>query len=141
MINAKNVISIQGGLVADPEMVSDKVIRMRMACDYSGSDKSDPENKTGYFDVTYFVNDNSNSKFVTNQISVGNLKKGSQIMLVGSLSQDRWKQEDGSNRSSVKIIAESISYAGGGKPASDSNNNSGSNGPAPAPSASVPDQF
>ena len=140
MINAKNVLTIQGGLVADPEMVNDKVVRMRIACDYSGSDKTNPDNKSGYFDVTYFINESPNSKFVTGQLSAGNLKKGSQIMLVGSLSQDRWKQEDGSNRSAVKIIAESISYAGS-KPAESNGGSTASSGPSPAPSAAVPDQF
>jgi single-stranded DNA-binding protein len=142
MLNAKNFVSLTGGIVADPEKVSDTIVRFRMACDYSGYEKDNKDNKTGYFDVTYFLsNDNPNVKFVKSQLDAGNLRKGSQVSIIGSLTQDRWATEDGSKRQAVKINAESLTYAGSAPAKTDADGESTTSGPAPAPVASVPDQF
>jgi single-stranded DNA-binding protein len=123
MIDARNFGSITGGLVADPELLGadNNVVRLRIAADYAGKDREDSNNRTGYFNVTMFLNDdNSNTKFIKGQIDNGNLKKGSQIQVLYRLQQDRW-EADGKRQQSVGLIAESISYAGSGSRESNTN--------------------
>lgn len=111
MSTAKNLASITGNLVADPEVISPKVIKFRIAVSRAGSNREDKEDNTGFFNITYFVNDGSpNGKFVSNQISNGNMKKGSGIAVVGELRQERWSK-DGKNASTVVVIADNIDYA------------------------------
>lgn len=114
MIDARNMGAITGGLTADPEVINGKVIKIRLGVDYAGSER-DSDNKSGYFDVTMFVDDrNPNSQFVLKQINDGKLQKGSSIQVAYRLQQERWKAQDGSNRNGVVLIAESINYAGRG---------------------------
>lgn len=124
MIEGSNVVVLSGGITKDPEVVSGKVVKFSVAVDYAANDKSG--NSTGYFDVTYFLDDNNrNSSFVKGQIQDGKMKKGSQVNLVGRLVQERWTSDDG-NRSKVSVIAETISYTKGGmsKPASEGSSSS-----------------
>lgn len=116
MIDPKNIWSGTAGLVADPEVFKDSVVRFRIAIDYAGNEKNS-DNRTGYFNVTYFLNgSDSNAKFVRDQVTSGKMKKGSQLSIVGRLSQERW-DDNGSNRERVVIVAEAITYAGGNRPA------------------------
>lgn len=41
------------------------------------------------------------------------LNKGKQIAIVGHLMQDRWKDQNGNNRSKVYIVAEEVQLLGG----------------------------
>jgi len=140
MIDPKNVITITGGVVSDPELVVEKIAKFRVAVDYAGSEKGS-QNNSGYFDVVYYLKDGNeftskNANFIHTQITSKKLQKGSAIQIVGRLVQERWKQDD-QNRSKVVIVAESISYVGGqkssAKTSSEGNNASEAN--------SVPDQF
>jgi len=122
MIDPKNVISLTGGVVSDPELINDKIAKFRMAVDYAGSEKGS-QNNSGYFDIVYYLKNNNdfaskNASFLHTQITSGKMKKGSSIQLVGRLVQERWQQDNG-NRSRVVVVAESVSYIGGGasKPA------------------------
>lgn len=129
MLDPKNVSNITGRLTADPETPSENLITFSIAVDYAGPDG------VGFFDVKYWTNNEgntSNAKFLRNQITEGKLGKGSQVQLVGSLRQDRWKSDDG-NRSKVLIIAESVTYAGS-RPAT-------AEGGATASAATVPAEF
>jgi len=140
MIDPKNVITMTGGIVSDPEIIAEKIAKFRVAVDYAGSEKGS-QNNSGYFDVTYYLKDGNefaskNASFVHSQIVAKNFKKGSPIQIVGRLVQERWKQDD-QNRSKVVIVAESISYAvstqkSGTKQSSDSSN---------ASESTVPDEF
>lgn len=140
MIDPKNVITLTGGVVSDPELVMEKIAKFRVAVDYAGSEKGS-QNNSGYFDVVYYLKDGNefaskNANFIHSQITAKNLKKGSGIQIVGRLVQERWKQDD-QNRSKVVIVAESISYVTSGQKSgtksSSENNASESN--------SVPDEF
>lgn len=117
MMDPKNFVGLSFGLVAEPEPVNDgKIIKLRGAADYAGQEKG-TDNRSGYFDITYFVNDTPNAKFVADQVAKKNFKKGSQLQLVGRLVQERW-EKDGNRNSKVVIVAEAITYAsgsGGGK--------------------------
>jgi single-strand DNA-binding protein len=126
MMDAKNVVVLQGGLTRDPETANNgQILKLGLAVDYASNDK---DNRSGYFDVTYFFHDDPNSKFVKGQLDAGNLKKGSQLSIIGRLNQDRWEQ-DGQKRSRVIILAEAITYAGRKPQESDGN------GAAPAAKA------
>lgn len=139
MIDPKNVVSVTAGIVADPEMVNDRIAKIRVAVDYAGSEKN-VSGASGYFDVVYYLKDgetfsSKNASFVHSQITAGKMKKGSQIQLVGRLVQERW-QQDSQNRSRVVIVAESISYVGSaGKPADKQESSSAS------AASNVPDSF
>jgi single-stranded DNA-binding protein len=141
MIDPNNLINITGGLVADPELVNGKILKLRIGVDYSGSDK-DTDNNSGYFDVVYYLKDSSgfvskNATFVGTQIDQSKLKKGSTISIVGRLVQERWKQDDQA-RSRIVIVAEHLTYSGrAAKPAADG----ATKASAPQSSASIPSSF
>lgn len=141
MLDPKNLVNLTCGIVADPERVpgNEDILKLRVAIDYAGQEK-DSDNKSGYFDVVYYLdNGSTNASFVKSQVENNNLSKGSQIQLLGTLKQRRWKAEDGSGRSAVQIQAESITYAGGGK-RTDSDNSETSQ-QKEAQVAEVPDTF
>jgi single-stranded DNA-binding protein len=113
MLDPQNLVNVSGGLVADPEVINDRILKFRIALDYAGSEK-DNDNKSGYFDVVYYLKDNSgftgkNASFVATQVSEGKMKKGSSLSVIGRLLQERWKEEDKS-RSKVVIVAEHVTY-------------------------------
>lgn len=141
MIDPKNLINITGGVVADPELINDKIAKFRLAVDYAGQEKGG-DNNAGYFDVVYYLKDGNgfaskNASFMHGQISDSKIKKGSKITIVGRLVQERWKQED-QNRSKVVIVAEHISYAASG---GSSKSTASTNETASVGSSSVPDSF
>jgi hypothetical protein len=114
MLDPKNMVQLTAGVVADPEIINDKIAKFRVAIDYAGSEKGS-QSTAGYFDITYYLKDNDgfvnkNASFIHGQITGGKMKKGSQISIIGRLLQERW-QQDNSNRSKVVVIAEHVSYA------------------------------
>lgn len=107
----RNTVTLIGGLVDVPELVAnDKIARFRIAVDYASSD---PENRSGYFVGKMFLDDSFNAKFVRDQMTKENFKKGSQVAIVGRLEHNRY-EVDGQKRSDVNIIIEGLSYVGGG---------------------------
>lgn len=135
-LDPKNVIQLTGGLVADPETVGNNgnILKFRLAVDRAGNE--DGGTASGYFDITYFTNNDENqrnAKFVKDQIAAGNLKKGSQVSLVGRLMQDRWTTDDKKNFR-VVVVAEAITYAGSAK----STNEAKTDSPA---QSELPDAF
>jgi single-stranded DNA-binding protein len=149
MLDAKNVVTISGGIVSDPEIINDKIAKFRLAVDYAGSEKGG-QNNSGYFDIVYYLKEGSdfaskNASFLHSQITNGKLKKGSPIQLIGRLVQERW-QQDNSNRSRVVIVAESVSYAASNYSKSNDSSNSSSESSASSSEtgssySSVPNQF
>ncbi len=131
MIDAKNLVTLTCGLVADPEQVNDNIVKFRVAVDYAGSEKG-TDNNSGYFDVTYYLSDGGrNADFVRNQVKEGKLAKGSQIQLVGRLVQERWTGDGDKKSSRVVVVAESVNYASRGGTKTE-----GSTSAAPAAAAS-----
>lgn len=140
MLDPANIINITGGVVSDPEVINDKILKLRLAVNYAGSEKGS-DNTSGYFDVVYYLKDgnsfvNKNASFIHSQITADKIKKGSKIQLVGRLVQERWRQDD-SNRSRVVVVAEHISYAASGG----SSNGSKTSDTPSAASANIPDSF
>ena len=112
MIDSRNLGVLSGNLVADPEKVTENVVKFRVAVDFAGNDRNDKDNRTGFFGFTYFLNDdNMNTKFVKSQIEAGNLKKGSSVSVAYRLQHSRWQKDD-QKMSAIELIAESINYSG-----------------------------
>jgi hypothetical protein len=139
MLDPKNVINLTAGVVADPEIINDKIAKFRVAVEYAGSEKGS-QSTAGYFDITYYLKDsegfvNKNASFIHGQITGGKMKKGSQISIIGRLLQERW-QQDNQNRSKVVVIAEHIAYAASSAPKSSENKSESS-----STNTSVPEEF
>lgn len=114
-IDPKNMVTITGGITADPDRSRDNMVKFSLAVDRAGSDKGG--NATGYFDVVVWLTQYSDVRmcdFVRKNLEEGKLKKGSQISVVGRLVQERWTSDAG-NRSKVTITAESVNWAGSGE--------------------------
>ena len=146
MLDAKNVVSISGGVVSDPEIINEKIAKFRLAVDYAGSEKSS-QNNSGYFEIVYYLKEGSdfaskNAQFLHTQITGGKLKKGSPVQILGRLVQERWTQ-DNVNRSRVVIVAESVSYAASNfsKTGESSDSSKPSEASASSSNSSVPNQF
>lgn len=146
MLDPQNLVTISGGLIADPETVANgKIMKIRLGVDYAGSDK-DSDNTSGYFDVVYYLKDNSgfvnkNASFINTQIESGKMKKGTTVSIIGRLVQERWKQDD-QNRSRIVLVAEHMTY---GQRAAAKGDSSGSastaSTSAPAANNSIPTSF
>jgi hypothetical protein len=146
MIDPRNIVNLTAGIVSDPESVANgNILKFRIAIDYAGNEKGSGMT-SGYFDVVYYLKDGSdfaskNASFVGKQVSEGKMKKGSQVQILGRLFQERWQQE-GLNRSKIVVVAEAITYAGGGYQKSDSSTTATSTTAAQGnASFSVPDEF
>lgn len=74
-----------------------------------GRPNQDGSDSVSFFDVAVFGKSAENcSRY---------LSKGKQVALEGRLQQQRWKAQDGSNRSKVEIVADRVEFlgsAGGG---------------------------
>lgn len=142
MIDPRNNVNLTFGVVADPEIVgnNDNILKLRVAVDYAGSEKGG--STTGYFDVTYYLDNDDNSrnaKFVKSQIDAGNIKKGTQLQLIGRLVQERWSSEDKKGQR-VTIIAESLTYAGSA-PKKDGESSGSSSSASASSSGNIPSEW
>lgn len=115
-----NRISIQGRLVADPELGQTKsgreYARFRIAVDRdyvvkddNGKPKVD-ENGRKIHDTDFFrvITWGGRSKFVNDYFH-----KGDMIVLDGSLRSSTYTDKDGNKRSSIEIQADNIQFGGG----------------------------
>lgn len=114
MIDSRNLVTLCGGVVADPEVFKDNLLKLRLGVDFGGNEQGS-DNNSGFFAINYWMNNDqnpSNTKFVRSQVESGNLKKGSQLQITGRLRQERWTDDQGNKRSQVVIVAENINYWG-----------------------------
>lgn len=114
MIDSRNLVTLCGGVVADPEVFKDNLLKLRLGVDFGGTEQGS-DNNSGFFNINYWMNNDqnpSNTKFVRSQVESGNLKKGSQLQITGRLRQERWTDDQGNKRSQVVIVAENINYWG-----------------------------
>lgn len=148
MLDPRNLINISGFLVDNPEYATEtnkNIMKARIGVQYAGSEQNS-DNNSGFFDVTYYIkNKNSeqhvsqNAKFFEDQVTSGNMKKGSSITIVGRLLQERWKNQEGKGASRIVIIAEHIGY--GPYTKSEGNSSSSSSTATDTTQASVPSSF
>ena len=101
-----NSITVVGNLTKDPEEVvtrSGKVLaRFTVAFNpppRRGEQRSSPDDAS-FFDVVAF------EPLAVNILN--SLHRGNQVVVVGSLRQQRWKTPEGDNRSRIEIRAEQV---------------------------------
>ena len=106
MVQFNQVIAV-GNIVADPEVRQTRggtaVCNIRLAVNERFKTNGEVKNNTIFIDVTTFG---------TTAENVGNYcKKGSQIMVIGKLSEDKWTdKETGKERKVVKINALNVQF-------------------------------
>ena len=100
-----NVVVLQGRLTRDPEVKQTQ--SGKAVCSFSlavGSGKD----QTSFFDITAWE---KKAEFAGQY-----LKKGSAVLVTGSLSQQSWNDKDtGAKRSKVIVNAQTITFQAGGK--------------------------
>jgi single-strand DNA-binding protein len=93
-----NSIQLIGRLTADPQsrQATKKVTRFRLAVDRPGSDQAD------FVPVTCFDQ--------LAEIAGKHLSKGRLVSVTGRLNSSRWTTPDGESRSSLEVIAISVTF-------------------------------
>jgi single-strand DNA-binding protein len=110
MANINRVVLV-GNLTRDPELRhtggGTAVCSMRIAVNTRRKDGATGEwsDKPNYFDITVFGNQAESC----NQY----LAKGRPVAIDGRLDWQEWEAQDGTKRSKVEIIAESVQFLGG----------------------------
>jgi single-strand DNA-binding protein len=104
-----NDVSLIGRLTRDPELRTARngtdVATLRLAVDRRRRDDG-----AVFVDVTCFEGQA--------RACADHLAKGRQVAISGRLELDQWKADDGTNRSRLYVIAQSVEFLGG-KPAAD----------------------
>lgn len=107
-----NSVVIIGRIIRDLDDKSYQVTangtaRARISVAVNRSVKKDNQwqDEASYFDVTIWGKTAENLKPY--------LRKGTQVAVQGYLKQDRWKDQNGQNRSSVGIVSDNIQLVGG----------------------------
>jgi single-strand DNA-binding protein len=96
-----NKVILMGRLTADPELKTSSsnvpVMQFSIAVNRRGKDA-----KTDFIECTAFKN---TAEFISKYF-----RKGSAIIVFGSIQVDSWKDKEGHNRKSVKVIAEEVQF-------------------------------
>lgn len=112
-MNDTNLVVITGGLVRDIDLKytprGTAVADFSLAC--TGSDKVGEQwkERVDYFDCVVFGRQAENCAEY--------LKKGSQVLVEGSLRLEKWETKEGEKRSKVKVVARAVQFQGKPKPA------------------------
>lgn len=104
MKNLSHIV-LDGYLTVDPELKQlsgGKVVASFSIAVNHGFKNKDGEDEVSYFDIESW------DKLAENAAEY--LKKGKKATVIGSLKQERWKNQDGENRSKTKVIASSIRF-------------------------------
>ncbi|MCZ8156791.1 MAG: single-stranded DNA-binding protein [Leptospira sp.] len=100
-------IILDGNLTHDPEMkntsVGKSVTSFTVAVNHNNGYVDDKEiEDVSFFEVEAWEKMGENCSEY--------LKKGSKVTVIGNLKQNRWKTQDGENRSKVKVVATSVRF-------------------------------
>ena len=105
-----NRVVMTGNLTADPELRSlpsgTSVCSLRIACNTRRKDQASGEwvDKPNYFNVTVWGAQGENAARY--------LSKGRPVAIDGRLEWREWEAQDGTKRSAVDIIADSVQFLG-----------------------------
>lgn len=105
-----NRVVMTGNLTADPELRSlpsgSSVCSLRIACNTRRKDSASGEwvDKPNYFNVTVWGAQGENAARY--------LSKGRPVAIDGRLEWREWEAQDGTKRSAVDIIADSVQFLG-----------------------------
>ena len=122
-----NKVELIGNLGADPEVKvmpsGGNVVNLRLATTRRWKDRNTGERKdaTEWHRVVCFNR--------TADIAAQYLKKGSQVYIEGRLQTRKWQAQDGTDRSSTEIVANSLTMLG--KKSTDSDTSDTANNSAP----------
>lgn len=131
-----NKVIIIGNLGADPEVrqmqSGDAVTNIRVATTDTWKDKATGENqdRTEWHNIVFFRR--------LAEIAGEYLRKGSKVMVEGSLRTRKWQDKDGNDRYTTEIVASEMQMLGGPAAENGQNNpkaNTKKAAPAPAPVA------
>lgn len=105
-----NVVAIMGRLVADPELkitpAGISVCTFRIACDRNFVQQSQ-QRQADFIDVVAWRH---NADFLCKYFA-----KGSMVAVQGRLQTWQYQDRNGSNRTAVEVVADSLSFAGSNK--------------------------
>jgi single-strand DNA-binding protein len=106
MSSTLNSILIDGNLTRDPELKTTpkgtKVCKFGLASNRFYELNEERVQEVSFFDVESWAR--------LGEACAEHLKKGRGVRVIGRLKQDRWQNEEGQNRSRVKIVAEHIVF-------------------------------
>jgi single-strand DNA-binding protein len=128
-------VTLVGNLTRDPELRQTpngtSVCQLGVAVNSSYKDASGQwVEKPNFFDVVVWGTQGENcARYLT---------KGRQVAVDGRLDQRSWDAQDGTKRSKVEIIAETVMFIGGQNEAREPGFRAGAQ---PAPGAAAPDDF
>lgn len=116
-----NSVVLVGRLVRDIDLTylqsGTPLGKISIAVNRSKKQNDEWVNEVSYFDVSIFGKSAENLKTY--------LVKGQQIAVSGSLKQDRWQDNSGSNHSKVTVLANNIQLLGNNNKNNNQNNNAG----------------
>ena len=105
-----NVVAIMGRLVADPELkitpAGISVCTFRIACDRNFVQQGQ-QRQADFIDVVAWRH---NADFLCKYFA-----KGSMVAVQGRLQTRQYQDRNGSNRTAVEVVADSLSFAGSNK--------------------------
>jgi single-strand DNA-binding protein len=141
MITSKNMVMLEGNMVADPESPTDGILNFRMAVNNGGYENQ--ELAAGFFNVKVFYNGlvQSHADFIKRQVDKGNFAKGTRVAVVGQLRQERWKSSEDQNRDKIILIAHSVEFAGFKNEEDGEGGGASDGGKAKSSDAEIPDAF
>lgn len=96
-----NTVALTGNLTRDPESFS-KGCNLGLAVNERVKENDEWTDRPSFFDITVFGKQAD--------ACVEYLGKGSPVAVQGRLSQDRWQNDAGENRSKVKVIANVVQF-------------------------------
>lgn len=106
---ALNRVTLQGRLVADPEMRTvgedTNVTTIRIAVDRNRVNKETGDREADFIDVVAWRNAAS---FVCKYFA-----KGDAIIVDGRLQSRNWTDKDGNKRTAIEVVAENLYFSGG----------------------------
>jgi len=107
-MNQLNSVLLEGNLVRDPEVKiigsGSSVCNFTLASNrfYKKENEKEHQKEVSYFDVEVW------SKLAENCERY--LQKGSGVRVVGRLKQDRWSDDQGKNRSKIRVVGEQVEF-------------------------------
>jgi len=128
-------VTLVGNLTRDPELKQlpsgTSLCKLGVAVNSSIKDSSGQwQEKANFFDVTVWGQQGENcARYLT---------KGRQVAVDGRLNYDSWEAQDGSKRSRVDIIADTVMFLGGANEGSGDSGSSGGAGGGRSNRASAP---
>ena len=101
-----NKVILMGRLTADPELKTSannvSVVRFTVAVNRRYANKDSGERQADFIDCTAF---RQNADFLHKYF-----RKGSSIIVFGSIQVDSWKDKDGHNQRSTKVIVDELQF-------------------------------